>query len=206
MVWVVETRGRSGGNVSDSTQTAGQGAGSRTLIYLAEWHLHLGLIGIDEFAERCKVAEWLDASDGGIDPREPFSEEKREPEKNPEKKNDASDGTSTQSNNSPENGIIHFVWSGWYFTRQDPDPYPSTPHGHLNKQPWPKLNPYTGRAFKQKHQEETRLRLNKREMIDLWGDLRFRDFCRSHILWYSETYPQHVFPVLHPFRFPRPWR
>lgn len=49
---------------------------------------------------------------------------------------------------------LEFVAFGhWYFTKSDPDPYPSTPHGHFQSanNPWPKLNPYTGRVFDAKH-------------------------------------------------------
>ena len=180
---------------------------SGTLFVLAELHYHYGFIGLDEFIERCSIADWLEIDAGSDDPRQPgVSEELRE-ETTPE--GDGEKGRQTAADTSrPDDSSIEFLWSGWLFTRQDPDPYPSTPHGHLGKsnRAWPKLNPYTGRVFKQKHQEDLSLRLTKKQMILLWSDQRFRDFCRSHVVWYAETFPRHAFGVSHPLRFPRPWR
>lgn len=95
----------------------------------------------------------------------------------------------------------------WVFIKGDPDNYPSVPHGHYETKgkPWPKLDPYTGRAFKAKDQEEDRLRLTKKEMADLWNDRTFRSFCLEHIAWYYEAYPYYRFRVENPRRLPR-WR
>jgi hypothetical protein len=90
---------------------------------------------------------------------------------------------------------IEFLFQGWVFTKADPDPYPSTPHGHWKNQnqKWPKLNPYSGRAFLTKHQEDVGKRLSKVQMKLLWSDEKFKDFCRAHIVWYRESFPFHDF-------------
>lgn len=182
---------------------------SGTLILLAELHLQVGLIGIDEFAERCMVAHWLDDKNAGHDPREPATAEGDDGIISEDQANlSGNEGASPHASNKDCAGDeLEFIWSGWVFTRQDKDPYPSTPHGHLgnSNRKWPKLNPYVGRVFALK-QENVKLRLTKKQMIALWSDQRFRDFCRSHILWYRERFPQHTFSVTHPLRFPKPWR
>lgn len=177
-----------------------------TLTSLAEWHLHLGLIGIDEFVERVAVAEWLNDQGNVTDPREPQIE--KEQEGNPIEENrkppnvNAAHVAAKDNSSTPD--YLEYLWSGWYFTRQDADPYPSTPHGHEESpdKKWPKLNPYTGRVFSAKHKEDQTRRLTKKQMKVLWGDQKFRDFCRSHVLWYMEAHPYHTFSVRHPLRFP----
>lgn len=178
----------------------------RTLFLLAEIHLTLGLIDLTEFEERLKVAGWL-ASEGSEvpDPREP---------KLPDAFEISAETTSVKSESTARDGpssgfdapdwLELVVLKKWYFTRSDPDPYPSTPHGHLQSasRAWPKLNPYTGRAFKAKYQEDRARRLSKSEMQVIWADQAFRDFCRSHIVWYMEEHPHHKFGVRHPLRFP----
>lgn len=189
--------------VSQSTMCA------NTLLTLAEFSLHFGFIGIDEYIERCEIASWLNDDSGALsDPRNANG-----PHEHPdiEQRHSSSEevtGTRTgQITDQTEPDFVEFLFQKWVFTKSDPDPYPATPHGHLYNQTrrWPKLNPYTGRAFRNKHQEDISLRLNKRDMITLWNDEKFRDFCRSHILWYAEQYPYHSFPVSHPLRFPR-WK
>ena len=180
---------------------------SDVLISLANWHLHFGLIGIDEFKERFQVALWLDREGDGPDPRESQGEDGPD-----QHRYEGAEGSPDErvfvrrpKEYTPENEYLELIWFGWVFTRQDPDPYPSTPHGHdgsPNKR-WPKLNPYTGRVFKGKHQEEEKRRLNKKRMVMLWSNPEFRDFCRSHVLWYMEAHPHYDFPVMHPLRFPR---
>ena len=175
----------------------------KTLVALADVSFQLGLIGIDEFHERLDVAHWLADDNIGIaDPRLPESiedEVKRE--------TTASEisliSIIKQSPDSTD--WIEFLFENkWYFTKSDPDPFPSTPHGHLDNpnQVWPKLSPYTGRVFKAKNQEDTSMRLSKPQMKKLWNDQKFRSFCREHIVWFMEEYPHHVFPVGNPLRFP----
>jgi hypothetical protein len=178
----------------------------RTLLFLAEFSFELGLIDLSEYIERSRVAHWLaDDDPSWADPREPNPGEFDEPDP----ADPASNGELTQvvGTGKPEDPdwLELIVLGKWLFTRSDPDSYPSTPHGHLHSanRPWPKLNPYTGRAFKAKHQENIKLRLTKHEMRELWRTVAFRDFCRSYILWYAEANPHHAFAARHPLRFPR---
>lgn len=181
---------------------------SQTLVFLAEVNLALGLVDVNEYKERLSVAHWLSASDKFItDPREPSQHGQDE----------ARQDQIFEALNEPEVRIVptgdpasedwfHLVLlNKWYFTRSDPDSYPSTPHGHLQnaERAWPKLNPYTGRVFKAKHQEDTSCRLTKHEMQTIWRAAAFRDFCRSHVLWYAEAHPHYAFRVRHALRFPR---
>jgi hypothetical protein len=180
-----------------------------TLLMLAEISYALGFIGHDELDERIAVAFWLNNDNNSPDPRHANSEDRKEQESEKESSVEDSEITLLGKSGKPlehPDWECHFVaFKKWYFTRSDPDSYPSTPHGHLDSasRPWPKLNPYTGRAFSAKHQEDQKLQLTKREMKQLWGTEAFRDFCRSHILWYVDAYPHYRFPVPHPMRFPR---
>lgn len=171
---------------------------------LAEVCYLSGLIGLDEWRERIEVARWLASDDASVsDPRCPPSEN-----------NMPDEGTCSRrecmevrvKQNSEDVNWLEFLFDGrWHFTKADPDPYPSTPHGHLNdpQRPWPKLNPYTGRVFKTKHQEDVSSRLSKRKMRELWRNEKFRSFCRDHILWVMEEYPHRSFPVANPLKLPR---
>lgn len=176
----------------------------RHLVTLAEISFEFGLIGIDEFQERIEVARWVASDDSSIpDPRAPMVEA----ETVEDKLESEHEVLRVRVKEEPEEpGWLELLFDGkWYFTISDPDPYPSTPHGHLSSpnQAWPKLNPYTGRAFKKKHHEDVSLRLSKIKMRQLWRDPKFRSFCRDHILWYMEEHPHHVFRVRYPLRFPR---
>lgn len=176
----------------------------RHLVTLAETHYELGLIDINELQERIEVAQWLTCDDSSIsDPRTPLVEA----EGSEANQNDTTDLVKVTIKNTPnDQNWLEFLFDGkWYFTKSDPDPYPSTPHGHLHSpnKPWPKLNPYTGRAFKEKHQEDSSLRLPKHKMRLLWRDPKFQSFCRDHIIWYIEEHPHHSFPVRYPLRLPR---
>jgi len=96
------------------------------------------------------------------------------------------------------NDWIEFIClSTWVFTKADPDPFPSVPHGHFKKQnnKWPKLNPYTGRVFMAKHQEDKTRRLSKDEMRKIWRDREFREFCIEMIRWYRNQFPHYLFPI-----------
>lgn len=179
----------------------------QTMITLSELSFNLGLIDISEYEERIEVAYWLSAEDSSLsDPRE-MNDEESALEKTPDYDYPVSESVSIIDAGKTRDSdwqLELIVLKKWYFTRSDPDPYPSVPHGHLNSatRPWPKLNPYTGRAFKAKHQEETSLRLSKREMRDIWRAETFRNYCRSHIVWYMETHPYFTFRVRHPMRLP----
>lgn len=181
---------------------------THTMLTLADLHFALGLIDGTEYEERTQIALWL-ATDRSTpsDPREPRVPDRDEMGGGGEP---ASCGESRVSRaarskaDSPD-WIELVLLSKWYFTRSDPDPYPSTPHGHLNSanQKWPKLNPFTGRVFIEKHQEETRHRLTKNEMKKIWRDPDFRDFCRSHIVWHMESHSGALATRKHPLRLPR---
>lgn len=177
---------------------------TRTLLVLAELSFELGLIDVTEYEERCRVARWLTEDDStsamARDPREPPAPESEQ--SSPDEEHAKVKG----SGRVEEPGWMELLVLGkWLFTKSDPDAYPATPHGHLHSatREWPKLNPYTGRVFKEKHQEDVTLRLGKREMQRLWRDHAFRDFCRSYILLYVEAHPYYAFRVTHPLRFPR---
>jgi hypothetical protein len=182
-----------------------------TLISLARFNLEFGLIGVDEYIERCQVAFWLNDKDGDLlDPRNIAVSEGRREGREHSPADDASEPSPKGGDQGPiesDSGELEFLFQGWIFTKSDPDPYPSTPHGHWRdpNSKWPKLNPYTGRVFKAKHQEDVSARLGKKEMKKLWNDNKFRDFCRSYILWYEEAFPLHRFAVARPLRFPD-WR
>lgn len=180
-----------------------------TLTTLAEMHHSFGLIGIDEYEERCRIAEWLYGGSGQhADPRGAGGEGRAR-----EKEEELASGDATvtvqqgDSNDPHDPGYLSFLFNGWVFTKADPDPYPSTPHGHWQNKnsKWPKLDPYNGRAFKAKHNEDISKRLNKSDMKILWSDEKFKDFCRGHLIWYMENHHHYVFRVERDkiFRWPR---
>lgn len=182
----------------------------RTLITLAHIHHDLGLIGIDELKERIDVALWLegDAAEEGEDPRrEPGDDAPMNPE------NDECGGEVFKQGRSNGDGgasqpdsLMEFtLLDVWVFTKSDPDPYPSIPHGHYQNQQkaWPKLNPYTGRVFSKKHNEDVSSRLSKKRMKRIWNDEKFKSFCREMIVWYQQQFPYYEFPVRRPLRMPR---
>lgn len=182
---------------------AGEAVAENVLTFLAEASLQFGLIGIDEYSERVRVALWLYDDGNWSDPRLP-EDHREEQELDPAKSSDHGSDSGAGPRIS-DLGEIEFYYHGWIFTKADPDPYPSTPHGHWTSQnhKWPKLDPYRGRVFQAKHQEDVTRRLSKKEMKKLWDDSRFRDFCRGHIMWYMEQFPHHAFRVRDPLRFPR---
>lgn len=191
------------------------GSMKSSLIALAEFSYHFGFIGIDEYFERIKIACWLSEDSSTIKIKDPrLSDDERDLEKDNEEIGDIGLKISCSKSGSRDENLdlpfdenwIEFVFNKqWFFTKSDRDPYPSTPHGHFKgkNNRWPKLNPYTGRVFKTKHQEETSKRLSKNELKKLWSEKRFRSFCREYIMWYMEEFPDYKFPVPHPLRFPR---
>ena len=113
--------------------------------------------------------------------------------------------SSAKSKLDEDDTLAFIAWKTWYFTGSDPDSYPSVPHGHYQNEnnKWPKLNPYTGRVFSKKNQENTSMRLTKIDMKKLWGDVNFRNFCRAHIMWYMQNHSHYAFCVRNPLRLPR---
>src|SRR5690554_6824384 len=182
------------------------------LINMAEIHHQLGLISHDECWERIEVALWLsDDAEVNSDPRGRLGEGVN-PEDEPHEDFDESDSMvskiregSGNSNRNDENWMEFLCLGIWVFTKSDPDSYPSVPHGHYKNQnnKWPKLNPYTGRVFKAKHQEDRSSRLSKKQMKIIWRDEKFKSFCREMVVWYQEQYPYFEFSVHRPLRMPR---
>ena len=144
-----------------------------TLVTLAELHYRFGLIGIAEYEERCRIAEWLyGGSVQHVDPRDAGDEER---ERGNEGKSSSGNSTVRVRRGDPNDphdpGYASFLFNDWVFTKADPDPYPSTPHGHWQSQnnKWPKLDPYNGRVFKAKHNEDVPKRLNRSRMKIVLG-------------------------------------
>ena len=185
------------------------------ILLLSDLSYQTGLIGLSEYEERQAIANWLSASGSGLpDPRMRSSEES----KHSEERESSLDGVGSAGGDSSNNGEDHedqnrwlqfLAFNKWMFTVGDRDCYPSVPHGHLHKKTneWPKLNPYTGRAFSDVHQEDVDSRLSKVEMKRLWNDAGFVEICRKQVLWYSDFAPAYGFPRARfgKLQFPR-WR
>lgn len=193
--------------------------------FLTDLEFEIGVIGIADYVERREVFEWLMADSGPAalrDPRGAPGHEQEErplpeaalpeaPDRGPRDRAVGAVVEGADQNEGDEDPFIEFIpgvlRSRWCFTKNDDDSYPSVPHGHLNVKTnaWPKLNPYTGRAFSAKDVENAALRLQKQEMIDLWNDRGFRTHALETIAWYKESHPYYEFPVRNPFKLPR-WR
>lgn len=187
-----------------------------TLITLAEIHYEFGLIGHDELRERIRVALWLADEIVGrtADPRT-GSEKKASARDHHELEQGQGDeqvaaisraGSGSKYSKEDDKNWMEFICLGtWVFTKADPDSYPSVPHGHYRNQniKWPKLNPYTGRVFSSKHQEDASKRLSKKQMKEIWSDESFKSFCREMIIWYREMFPYYEFPVSRVLRMPK---
>jgi len=182
------------------------------LINMAKFHHQLGMISHDELWERVEVALWLsDDAEASYDPRKSLGDGVDPEEESHEDVGESdsmitkiSDGNGGSSKNN-ENWIEFLCLGVWVFTKSDPDSYPSIPHGHhedKNKK-WPKLNPYTGRVFKAKHQEDMSKKLSKKQMKVIWQDEKFKSFCREMVVWYQEQYPHFEFSALRPLRMPQ---
>ncbi|WP_447062568.1 hypothetical protein [Vibrio alginolyticus] len=180
-----------------------------TLFTLARFHYELGMIGHDEYKERIEVALWLsDHGKASADPRLDSDEDIQDEnhELNEDERVPVRIRSSTEKTCDERDNWLEIVCLGfWVFTKADPDSYPSIPHGHYKSQnrPWPKLNPYTGRVFSSKHQEDKSQRLSKKEMRNIWRDERFKSFCREMIVWYQEQFPYFEFDVTRPLRMPK---
>jgi len=186
---------------------------SQYLRLLSDMSLMAGLIGLFEYIERQKIADWLeDSNDRVFDPRT-TSDENHEPLK--EGCFGENFSNERQSNTTGKHSPDVPPWqellmmNQWMFTIGDVDCYPSVPHGHFKNKTrkWPKLNPYTGRVFSDVHKEDVSKRLSKNDMVKLWNDLKFIDHCREQVLWYSDFAPSYGFPDARrgKLAFPR-WR
>jgi hypothetical protein len=186
--------------------------------FLTNLEFEIGIIGIADYVERQEVFRWLVADAGTAALRDPRSapghdqEERPLPEAPDRGPRDWEVGAVVEGANQNacnEDQFIQFIprvlQHRWCFTKNDDDSYPSVPHGHFHDKTnaWPKLNPYTGRAFSAKNVENDALRLQKKEMINLWNDRGFRIHALETIAWYKESHPYYEFPVRNPFRLPR---
>jgi len=185
-----------------------------TLITLAHIHYEVGIIDYDEFNERIGIALWLsdELEDSDMDPRVDSEEESISNEMEESDGYDSSKPVTTtiidgenKSRKNDKNWIEFLCLGIWVFTKSDPDSYPSVPHGHYRSQnrKWPKLNPYTGRVFTSKHQENKSQRLSKKKMKDIWSDEKFKSFCREMIVWYQEQFSYYELSVRRPLRMPK---
>ncbi|MBN9685900.1 MULTISPECIES: hypothetical protein [unclassified Corallococcus] len=201
--------------------------GADTFWFLTNWEFDSGLIGLAEHQERYNILQWLsmrDPSAGGGQGDDPRGDLRGSADSSrPEEQVERSDSTAVREKaagagiqqpaavarqldaNPPLQLIPPELSERWCFTKNDADFYPSVPHGHLNDKtnPWPKLNPYSGRAFAAKDSEDKRHRLERREMIALWNSRSFRSHALDTIVWYQATYAYHRFPVVNPRRLPR---
>ena len=185
------------------------------IILLTELSYEIGLIGVAEYVERMKVADWLSEQNAGMrDPRREHDEEepaRDRPESSEEQGSGGGGGSSgNEGSNSDSSPYMQFLaLNTWMFTVGDRDCYPSVPHGHFQRKTnkWPKLNPYIGRVFSGMHTEDIRARLSRTEMKALWSDEDFVEHCRQQVLWYSHFAPSYGFPKARRGRleFPR-WR
>jgi hypothetical protein len=178
----------------------------RFLINLAEIHYSLGFINRNELEERFLVALWL-SEEIDKDPRVDLSEEdnlSRE-DGNEEYCEEGLTPRVVSPENHDDEWMEFLCLNKWVFTKSDPDDYPSVPHGHYESQnrKWPKLNPYTGRVFAAKHQEDKSKKLNKKQLKIIWSDAKFKAFCREMVAWYLEENPHYKFAVKHPLRMPK---
>lgn len=185
--------------------------------FITDVEYSIGVASLADLHEREEVFEWLDPGAGGRrpDPRgqkHSADESQRpnepdEPQAPPPPESSADSVSGDREEDEPLQLLPLGLRNRWCFTKNDVDFYPSVPHGHLNDKtnPWPKLSPYTGRAYSAKDHEDTKLRLSRQEMITLWNNKQFRRHALETIAWYSETFPQYHFPVANPRRLPR-WR
>jgi len=172
------------------------------IILLTDLSYEIGLIGVAEYVERMKIAEWLsELGDRVRDPRLNNGEEgqcceREEPIEQQKTGDDARSRDSLEEVNDESPYMQFLAINTWMFTVGDRDCYPSVPHGHFKRKTneWPKLNPYVGRVFSAMHTEDVSARLTRAEMKALWSDEGFVDHCRHQVLWYSDFAPRYTFP------------
>jgi hypothetical protein len=172
------------------------------VVLLSDLSYQLNLIGIAEYAERRQIADWLSGgSAGALDPRDPMvggACEVRGDEQSHRQSlgRGQPPGLNSSLDEEDESWPQFLAFDTWMFTLGDVDCYPSVPHGHLHRKTneWPKLNPYTGRAFSDVHLEDVTRRLSRAEMETLWSNDAFVEHCRKQVLWYSDFAPMYSFP------------
>ncbi|WP_147470065.1 hypothetical protein [Corallococcus sp. AB049A] len=201
--------------------------GADTFWFLTSLQFDYGLLGLHEYEERIEILHWLlesTPSNGGQlgdDPRgnperaaNSLRTEEHSEHVEPHASQKEATGNESQNHETgarppdepfPLQLIPPELRNRWCFTKNDDDSYPSVPHGHLNDKtnPWPKLDPYQGRAFAAKHCEDTKHRLHRSELIKLWNSRSFREHALATIVWYQAAHPYFVFRVPNPRRLPR---
>lgn len=91
--------------------------------------------------------------------------------------------------------------SDWHFHQADPDYFPSIPHGHWEARDQPKLDPYTGWIYQGSKQTS---REDRKKIVALWSDNKFRKFARAAIDYYLAAFPLYGgWRVRDPLRLPR---
>jgi len=159
-----------------------------------------GLIGRFDYHERLEIADWMeDFSGSKADPRLNRSGDYDTSIDEIDKKYQEERGTlgsACEQGANERDWLELLMMNRWMFTIGDADCYPSVPHGHYKSKTkkWPKLNPYTGRVFLDVHREDSSVRLNKRDMVNLWNDSKFIEHCRAQVIWYNNFAPEYGFP------------
>jgi len=165
----------------------------RLFKHLTYTQYDFGIIGLNELYERLECLDELMNVKEATDKQSSL--------------HDSEDGKRGYVIDSEDQNIIHLIPLGlkdrWVFTKGDPDPSPSVPHGHKNdkNQSWPKLNPYTRWIFDKVNSAQERISV--KEQVALWNDKDFRQFCTEHLLWFIDRNPDYQFKVNHPLRLPR---
>lgn len=94
--------------------------------------------------------------------------------------------------------VLYFVMHGmkdmtkWEFHEHDDDPFPSVPHAHWERKDRPKLDPYTGRAYMYLNKEDTSKRLKRKQRIELWNNVKFREFVLRALDWYMLSHQHNI--------------
>jgi hypothetical protein len=161
------------------------------ILLLSDLAYACGLIGLNELEEREAVVEWME-SDTVVDPRVPGSEGETP---GLEADNDPVNWVAVVAGQDSNEPLALVVLSTWIFTLGDVDCFPSVPHGHWKSKttPWPKLDPFCGRVYRNTRTEDAGARLPKTAMRQIWRDKNFVSFCRDQIHWYSSFAPHYNF-------------
>lgn len=170
------------------------------ILLLSDLSYSLGIIGLAELAERNEIAAWLsDPNDSQSDPRGALGEQENaargyELDEHP-KEVGATDASGSAKAHKEPPWLSFLAFNRWHFTLGDADCVPSVPHGHehAKTQKWPKLNPYTGRAYISMNNEDVSKRLTRNEMQQLWRNDDFVEHCRKQVIWYANEYPSYKF-------------
>ncbi len=95
----------------------------------------------------------------------------------------------------------HTGLSNWKFHLYDADWFPAVPHGHERNGGPQKLDPYLGWVYKKSEQIR---REDRRKIIALWNDDKFREAALRSINYYIEHHPYSTgWRVSDPRKLPR---